>query len=72
MVCQVAVGLPDGDHVEPHRPSRGEHEGIQLDQEAWHHHAPGPAYCRRIYAEEKAKVVAASWGKELLQFLAAL
>ena len=27
---------------------------------------------RRIYTEEKAKVVAASWATELLQFLAAL
>ena len=27
---------------------------------------------RRIYTEEKAKVVAASWGTELLQFLATL
>ena len=27
---------------------------------------------RRIYTEEKAKVVAATWGTELLQFLAAL
>ena len=27
---------------------------------------------RRIYIEEKAKVVAASWGTELLQCLAAL
>ena len=26
----------------------------------------------RIYTEEKAKVVAAAWGTELLQFLAAL
>ena len=31
------------------------------------------AYCRRrIYTEEKAKVVAAVWGTELIKFLAAL
>ena len=29
-------------------------------------------YRRRIYAEEKAKVVADVWGTELIQFLAAL
>ena len=29
------------------------------------------AHTRSTYAEEKAKVVAASWGTELLQFLAA-
>jgi hypothetical protein len=38
---KVAVGLPDRDHVEHDRPSRGEHEGLQLDQEARHHHAAG-------------------------------
>ncbi len=35
------MGLPDRDNVEHDRPSRGEHEGIQLDQEARHHHAAG-------------------------------
>ena len=30
------------------------------------------AHRRRIYTEEKAKVVAASWGKEFIQFLVAL
>ena len=29
-------------------------------------------YRRRIYTEEKAKVVAAAWGKELIQLLDAL
>ena len=29
-------------------------------------------YRRRIYTEEKAKVVAAVWGAECIQFLAAL
>ena len=29
-------------------------------------------YIRRINTEEKAKVVAAAWGKELIQFLAAI
>ena len=30
------------------------------------------AYRRRVYTEENAKVVAASWGTELLHLLAAL
>ena len=29
-------------------------------------------HIRRINTEEKAKVVAAAWGKELIQFLAAI
>ena len=36
-----------------------------VSREIWH-------LRRRIYTEEKAKVVAASWGTELIQFLAAL
>ena len=35
-------------------------------------HALPLGYTRRIYKEKKAKVVAASWGAELLQFLAEL
>ena len=32
----------------------------------------GPNHRRRIKTEDKAKVVAAAWGTELIQFLAAL
>ena len=32
----------------------------------------GREHIRRTYTEEKAKVVAAVWGKELIQFLAIL
>ena len=32
----------------------------------------GTAYRRRIKTEEKARVVAAVWGTELIQFIAAL
>ena len=35
-------------------------------------HFLNPRHIRRIYGEEKAKVIAAVWGTELIQFLAAL
>jgi hypothetical protein len=60
---KVAVGLPDRDHMEHDRPPRGEHEGLQLDQEARHHHAAGTVgwrvRCFRIrkFASKKTVVV---------------
>ena len=35
-------------------------------------HVLEPTHRRRIKTEEKAKVVAAAWGAELIEFLAAL
>ena len=47
-------------------------DSVYLTTYAAIHLSVRSAHRRRIYTEEKAKVVAAVWGTELIQFLATL
>ena len=51
----------------PHGPKNNQNLRIKTDPIM-----VGAGHRRRIYTEAKAKVVAAAWGSELIQFLAAL